>query len=212
MIIPNSVTSIGNSAFSDCSGLMSIIIPNSVTSIGIYAFSNCSDLTSITIPDSITSIGRSTFKGCRSLTEINVSANNKYYCSQDGILFNKDKTVLICYPADMSGTSYIIPDRVTSIEHSAFFGCDGLTSITIHDSVTSIGDSVFENCSSLTNVFIPDSVTSIGDSAFFSCGSLTSIRYTGTMEQWTTITKGVGWNSYTGNYTIVCSDGNISKN
>ena len=173
--IPNSVTSIGNSAFLSCTSLTSVTIPDSVTSIGAYAFGNCESLTSVTIGNGVTSIGVEAFGSCSSLTSITVDANNKYYSSADGVLFNKDKTELIQYPIGNARTSYTIPNSVTSIGDYAFYGCDSLTSVTIGDSVTSIGDGTFEYCKSLTSVTIPNSVTSIGAYAFRNCDSLTSV-------------------------------------
>ena len=160
--IPDSVTRIGNSAFSGCSNLTSITIPDSVASIGNSAFRSCSGLTSITIPDSVTRIGNYAFYDCRSLTSITIP---------DGVTSIGDSAFWYC----SSLTSITIPDGVTSIGHWAFSGCSSLTSITIPDSVTSIGGSAFWYCSSLTSITIPDSVTSIGGSAFWYCSSLTSI-------------------------------------
>ena len=173
--IPDSVTSIGSAAFSGCSSLTSVTIPDSVTSIGWSAFSGCSSLTSITIPDSVTSIDNHAFDGCSKLNQINVDTANTVYSSENGVLFDKDKTELIRYPEGKADTSYFIPNSVTSIGYRAFLNCSSLTSVTIPDSVTSIGSAAFDGCSSLTSVTIPDSVTSIGSAAFDGCSSLTSV-------------------------------------
>ena len=169
--IPNSVTSIGSYAFLYCSGLTSITIPNSVTSIGSSAFSECSGLTSITIPDGVTSIGSSAFSGCRSLTSITVENENTAYDSRDNCnaIIKKATNTLI-----QGCQNTIIPNSVTSIGSSAFSGCSSLTSITIPNSVTSIGEYAFHSCA-LTSITIPNSVTQIGHGAFEYCSALTSI-------------------------------------
>ena len=173
--IPNSVTSIGKDTFGFCTSLTSVTIPNSVTNIGDYAFENCTSLTSVTIPNSVTSIGKSVFSRCEDLTSINVNTANRIYTSVNGVLYNKNKTEIVCYPAGKTASSFIIPNSVTSIGAYVFYYCENLTSVTIPNSVTNIGDYAFENCTSLTSVTIPNSVTNIGDYAFWGCDSLTSI-------------------------------------
>jgi hypothetical protein len=164
--IPNNVTSIEGEAFSSCSELISITINNGVTSIGDIAFTYCSSLTSVTIPESVISMGVTPFAGCRALTSIDVEDGNTHFLSEDGVLFNKDKTTLLQYPAGKTGNSYPIPNTVTSIGIHAFLDCNSLTSITIPNSVTSIGIGAFQSCSSLTSITIGKSVTSIGGNAF----------------------------------------------
>ena len=158
-----------------------VVIPSEidgvpVTSIGDSTFSNCSSLTLIEIPNSVTNIGTDSVISCSSLTSINVSENNSYYSSENGVLFNKDKTELIKYPNGKTETEYIIPDSVTSIGGSTFIECTNLTSITIPNSVTEIGDSAFMFCGVLKEINIPDSVTEIGNSAFMGCIALEEIN------------------------------------
>lgn len=172
--ISNSVTNIGYEAFRGCSGLTSIIIPNSVTNIEGWAFPDCTGLTSLVIPNSVTSIGHDAFFGCISLASIDVNINNTNYSSADGVLFSKDKTVLIQYPEGKKGT-YIIPESVKSIGHSAFLNCFGLTSVHIPNSVTNIGHGAFSNCNKLISVNIPNSITFIESRTFSRCASLSSV-------------------------------------
>ena len=173
--IPDSVTLIDDSAFYKCASLTNVTIPGNVTSIGESAFANCDSLTSVTIPDSVTFIGNCAFGECGCLSEILVDADNAFYSHDDhGILFNKDKTVLLQAPGGVTGV-YAIPNSVASIDRYAFAACSSLISVTIPDGVTSIGSSAFLNCDSLTSVTIPNSVTSIGSDAFTSCDCLTEI-------------------------------------
>ena len=173
-------------------------IPDGVTVIRDRAFNKCISLNSITIPKSVQDIETYSFFGCTSLEAINVAASNKNYADVNGILFSKDKTKIVCYPANKKNMSYsipvsvkvvgvaafrdciylkgiTIPDSVTNIEHHAFSNCKSLKSITIPDSITAIEMATFIDCASLTGVKIPDSVTSIGWGAFSNCKSLTKI-------------------------------------
>jgi hypothetical protein len=147
--IPASITSIGCRAFYYCKALETIIIPNSVMSIGDGAFSACIGLSSITVPNSVKYIGNDVFSYCTGLTEINVDCNNPNYLSENGVLFNKDKTTLIKYPAGKTG-AYVIPDSVIYISDSAFSYCTALTSITMGKNVKYIHDKAFWGCKSLT--------------------------------------------------------------
>ncbi len=174
--IPESVTSIGDFAFADCTSLAAVTIPDSITTIGAGAFYFCIKLISITIPESVTTISNSAFYSCTALTSIEVDVNNSTYLSDDnGVLFNKDKTELICYPVGKTATSYTIPDGVKSIGDIAFYDCTSLTTIEIPDSVTTIGSYAFNGCTALASVTIPDSVETIGSQAFSYCTSLTTV-------------------------------------
>ena len=172
--IPDGVTSIGSYAFYSCTGLTSVTIPDSVTSIGSYAFYSCTGLTSVTIPDSVSSIGSSAFTDCNGLTSIMVDALNPAYSSLDGVLFDKNQSILIQYPAGKTG-SYLIPGSVINIGAFAFYDSNGLTGVTIPGGVTGIGSSAFASCDALTSVAIPGSVTTIGSYAFSLCRGLTLI-------------------------------------
>ena len=194
-IIPDSVTEIGDYAFSGCGGLTSIVIPDLVTAIGQGSFGLCSSLTRMVIPDSVADIGKVAFFGCSGLTSVVIP---------DSVTKIAERTFGGC-----SGLrSIAIPNSVTEIEGRAFYGCQGLESIVVEkgnpaydsrencnaiieiktnklirgckntiipNSVTAIGDWAFDGCSGLTSVVIPDSVTEIGYKAFSGCSGLTSV-------------------------------------
>ena len=205
--IGNGVNTIGQQAFSGCTSLTSVTIGNGVNTIGQQAFSGCTSLASLTLGNSLTSVSSDSFQGVNGLTSVNIGTlttvtvgtasssiinsfgggaalteiivdpANTDYSSADGVVYNKNKTTLVRYPRGKTGTTFTIPNTVTSIGDGTFNRCTSLTSVTIPNSVTSIGRNSFYGCTSLTSIIIPDSVTSIGIIAFLNCTSLTSVRF-----------------------------------
>ena len=154
VIIHNGVTAIGNSAFYECNNMTDIYIPDSIVKIGDSAISLCGTLKSVAVPASVSSLGNHPFYWCKELTEIIVSSENPFYCSQDGVLFDKKQTTLLCYPTGKSG-DYIIPSTVTDIENLAFYGC-GNSSVTISENLQNLGFGAFLNCKNLTQIKVSD--------------------------------------------------------
>ena len=185
--IPDSVTSIGEFAFSACRSLTDLSLGNGVTSIGSQAFQE-SSITHVTIPASVMSIGNYAFDDCGKLTEIIVDDDNATYSSDEyGVLFNKDKTVLIQYPIGNIRTNYVIPNGVRSIGISSFARCYNLTNLTIPYGVKDIGLVAFCYCT-FTSVTIPHTVEIIRNSAFYECYDLADVYYTGSKEDWKSTT------------------------
>ena len=194
----NGIVDIKNYAFRSCTSLNNITLSETLKLIGPGAFRECSSLEEINIPESVENICFSAFSMCSKLEKINVDVANNNYCSVDGIVFNKEKTILVSYPSGKAESSYSIPNTVDSIEASSFSGCVNLEELNIPNSVTCIEDcafkhcellknikisnsinricsGVFQYCYSLTNIIIPDGVIEIGDYAFYGCTSLTSV-------------------------------------
>jgi len=198
--IGSGVTEIGWMAFGFCTSLTDVTIRNGVATVADAAFYGCTSLPSITIPDSVTTLGPGApFNQCtsltniilgsgvtfiqwpmgeQSLTAITVDEDNATYSSDNGIVFNKDQTALIQYPAGKVSSSYAIPSSVTTIRESAFYRCTSLSQITIPSGVTTIWDWAFSD-SSLTNIIIPDTVTSIGHCVFGFSDSLNGVYFRG---------------------------------
>jgi len=201
----NNVELIGNHAFYNCSGLKNINIPDSVNKIDEYSFANCSSLESIMISRNVASIRSYAFQHCSNLKEINVDPENPVYSSADGVLFNKDQTILIKYPPGREG-EYTIPETVLHIandafseskssinlvisegteiiESHAFYKLKGLQKVHLPSTVTTIGDDAFFGCVDLVEINIPDSVISIGAGAFANCRSLEEIEIPNYVEE-----------------------------
>ncbi len=171
VVLGDGIKKISNSLFNGCTSLSDINIPASVTEIDGSAFGSCTSLTSIDIPANVTNIVEYAFDGCKNLASINVDDKNTTYASVDGVLYNKEKTILIQAPGKIQGV-FTIPSGVTNIASGAFALCEGLTGLEIPASVTSISEYAFENCTGLTNVTIPSSVKNIDYKAFAGCENL----------------------------------------
>jgi|GEM_PF-4772120 len=232
IVLPEGILTIGDRAFYDCASLNAVTIPDSVVSIGIRAFANTTNLMTVTIGENsaLTQIGAGAFQGAGklttfffpaglslvgekaffetvSLTAYSVDPDNLVWSSLDGVLMNKEQTILIKYPRKKAGTEYVIPQSITMIGDDAFHGNRCLTTIILHDQVTSIGkyaftgaallttvmispssmlemiDSwAFSECPSLTTVYIPSHVTTMGIQIFQNCTKLTAIQV-GAAEQ-----------------------------
>lgn len=192
------VIEIAQNAFHSKGELTKVTLPKSIISIGDWAFYGCSDLLSISLPDNLLIIGDNSFLRCRSLLSFNVSQDSLYFKEINGVLYNKDVTVLHRYPEGKADSDFVVPDSVTNIRTRALSECNNLENITLPDSVTSFGYSVFSEslalsevrlsgniariemnafskCSSLRNVLIPRGVTCVGEGAFFLCTSLSRV-------------------------------------
>jgi len=196
-VIPRSVVKIEDNAFANCTGLSAVTIPDSVVKIGRWAFMNCNGLKSLIIPDSVIVIDDDAFGGCNGLTSINipksvvkletqgspclsltditVHPDNPMHTDENGVLFNKNKTVLVRYPEGRQG-DYVIPCSVVIIESNAFADCTGLSAVTIPDSVIEIGYRAFAGCTGLTAIAFPNSLRIIDSYAFERCAGLSDVK------------------------------------
>lgn len=210
--IPETVTKIDDLVFNGCTSLKKISLNEGLRKIGKSAFKNCESLEEVLIPSTVSSISDAPFRGCKGLKSIRVEAKNKYFKSEtnkridkdDGhILFNKNKSIIISYPASSEDVNYDIPDSVTCISSWTFCDCKDLSRITIPDSVYEIGEGAFCNCIRLNRVEIPDSVTKIDDCAFRGCTDLTEITIPGSVTD-------LGWGIFDGcenSVTVYCDEG-----
>lgn len=219
--IPDSVTTIESSVFESCGSLENVSIPNSVTSLGAYAFYRCSALKRVTVPNGVKRIGRGTFLGCSALESIKIPdkvisidetafLNTAYYNNggnwEDGLLYVGNHLVEAKKDDLLEAT---VKGGIKTIANAAFKGCALLENVTVSEGVVLIGESAFEDCASLTEITLPKSVRVIGAYAFRNCSALTTINYQGTKRDWYEVSGNEGWNSDTGEYTVICTDGQI---
>ena len=206
IILPDTVTTIGNNAFYSCLELKDIKLSNNVEIIGNNVFSNCNKLSMIDIPASIKKIGISAFSNCISLNAINVSSNNIYYSSENGVLFNKDKSVLMNYPAGKDLSAYKIPNTVISLADNSFAKCLNLHEIEFSRNLEVVSSGTFTACENLKSVIIYNKLNSIGNLAFDSCTSLSSVFYYGNTNEWNSINFDDDKNEELLNKIVVCKD------
>lgn len=199
--IPEPVTKLDDMVFNGCIKLEEVKLKNKVTKIGKNAFKDCKSLRRIEIPQSVTSIGAGIFRGCDNLEIIAVDPKNKSFKTLNGVLFNKNKSVLICHPAKVGGEEFIVPDSVTEIGDWAFCECLNLKKIEIPDSVYEIGEGAFYSCSSLEEIVLPDSVTKIDDTAFRGCTALKRVVIPDSVQEF-------GWGIFSGceEVVIICGE------
>ena len=177
--LPASLKTIGDEAFRDCTAAAIIFDEaTGLESIGDYAFSFCgtgaSENVTVTLPQNLTDIGYGAFYGCLNIRAFDISASNPAFSSIDGILYNKDGTVLELYPPARSGSTFTVPSSVKTISGGAFAGAP-LESIVVPQGVTEIGGSAFYSAYNLKTVTLPDSLVSLGSYAFLNCEKLEEV-------------------------------------
>lgn len=205
--LPDSLTIISDSAFENCYKLTTIVMSKNVESIGSWSFYGCDSLIAIELPETLKRIEDLAFNGCESLSVLNIPASveyinedrtfaganklmainvaegNSYYVSVDGILFNKDKTTLLVYPAGKASRSYTVPDTVTKINAYAFYWNELIESITVPGTVENIGGDAFAGCENLASISLSEGLFSIGSTAFHQCRALSTITFPASLEK-----------------------------
>jgi len=199
---PNSLTSIGNDAFSRCKSLTSVTFPEGLVHIGDGAFGYCKGLITVTLPKTVMTLGKNPFDRCDALERIDVAPENPVYTSIDGVLFDKREGTLVAFPGAWPGEAYVVPQGTLHIGNLAFAGCRNLTSVTLPEGLLSIETSAFSGCSGLTSVSLPKGLKTIKNGVFRGCDGLTSVTLP---EELTTI----GSKTFTGfpNLTLTVIEG-----
>lgn len=228
----------GNTVYSDADGVLynrdqttlikfpegaditAFTIPETVTEIRNNACYGAQKLQEVSLPASLTTLGQYVFEGCPALESIHVSAENKTYAAQDGVLFTKDLSTLIKFPEQCALTEYRVPDstkklenwsfvgaekletidlnQVTEIGEDCFYYCTALKSITIPESVTKLNGACFAYCTALSEVNLPDGLTTIGPYCFVNCESLKTVSLPSSLTQIGTYALGYNYDNETG--------------
>lgn len=204
LVIPDSVTEMGEQSVSQCESLAAVTLSENAPVLPYCFLSFCDKLESITIPEGVTTIETDALIGCDALTEItipktvtsiaaegfhcdieaiHVDAENTVYSSQDGVLFNKEQTKLLCYPTDKPSETYTIPDTVTAIDDAAFAGNLHLVRIAIPDTVNEIGAGAFYGSSALAEITLPSGITVLPETLFMACSALQSVTIPKTVTE-----------------------------
>lgn len=199
------VTRIGRSAFYSCPDLTLVEIPEGVTEIADFGFGYCNNLENIDLPNSLISVGKSAFAGCRSFTTFHIPRNlasieydsftylsnvlyytcsslNKHFKVVDGVLYNKDMTMIVAYPPAAPATSFDVPETVTMVHEYCFNSSNNLVTVNFPESLTWIGMNIFRNCNGLVEVDIPDGVTYMGVTVFGSCRNLERVHLPASLD------------------------------
>ncbi len=179
--IPDGVTAIPDYLFYNCTSLKDVTLSANAQSIGKYAFYNCHALSSLHLPAGVAIIGENALTTCEALSEITVDAANTAFMSENGVLFNKEQTVLLQYPRMKNSTSYTVPDTVTRIGNGAFKNCTLLAKLVLPKGISTIGEYAFSGCDGLSDVVIPSGAVKISEYAFAYCDALSSVEIPATV-------------------------------
>lgn len=173
--MPNSISEIGTFAFWSCTALNSVVLSENITEIPSYAFQDCSSLREFSIGRGVRRISDEAFTNCKQLLKFDVSAENDWYCSEDGILYTKDMTTLLACPTAYYSMNLVVPEGVSLVSAHAFYGCPNIEKITLPSSLKEIGNSAFSGCKNVESIIMPSGLDRIGSMAFYGCKNIESL-------------------------------------